>query len=111
MTKKELSLRIKELRERRCVSCREMSAALGQSPSYVNNIENGIIAPSMQMFFDICNYFHIRPEQFFQKDNPHADNMRELSQIMEGMSSEQWDVVLSVARMLQAQSTSLKKTS
>ena len=108
MTRQEFSRRIRELRELKGVSGREMSADLGQSPGYVNNIENGVILPSMQMFFDICSYFRLTPEQFFYDATPNVRKIRELSETMADMSSEQCDVILSVARMLQSQASAVK---
>ena len=37
--------RLVELRMQKGVSARDMSLTLGQSPSYINNIENGINLP------------------------------------------------------------------
>ena len=57
--------RLSELRLDKGVSARDMSLTLGQSESYINRIENGQMLPSMNMFFYICDYFKITPEQFF----------------------------------------------
>lgn len=57
--------RIAELRIQRNVSCREMSLALGQSEGYINSIENGHALPSMSVFFYICDYFNLTPQEFF----------------------------------------------
>ena len=59
------SQRLNNLRVEKNVSAREMSLALGQNESYINRIENGINYPSMQVFFNICEYFGITPEDFF----------------------------------------------
>lgn len=57
--------RLTQLRLLRKVSCREMSLALGQSEGYINKIENRKALPSMQIFFYICNYLDVTPEEFF----------------------------------------------
>lgn len=44
---------------------RDMSLSLGQSAGYINNIENGVNLPSMSMFFYICDYLGVTPEEFF----------------------------------------------
>ena len=57
--------RLAQLRMLRKVSCREMSLALGQSEGYINKIENKKALPSMQIFFYICTYLGVTPEEFF----------------------------------------------
>ena len=59
MTEKEFSLRLAKLRTQKGVSARDMSLSLGQSPNYINGIENGGSYPSMTMFFYICDYLNI----------------------------------------------------
>lgn len=59
------SKRMYELRKRKGISAREMSLSLGQSTSYINNIENKRNLPSMSAFFNICAYFGITPQEFF----------------------------------------------
>ena len=57
--------RLSELRSQYGISAREMSLSLGQSEGYINGIENGKGFPSMTMFFEICNYLHVTPAEFF----------------------------------------------
>ena len=65
MEKKDFARRLVSLRMDKNVSAREMSLALGQSPGYINNIENGVSLPSMSMFFYICDYLGVSPAEFF----------------------------------------------
>ena len=55
MDKIEFGRRISQLRIAKGVSAREMSLDSGQSPSYVNNIENAKNYPSMAAFFALCD--------------------------------------------------------
>ncbi len=57
--------RLIELRQAKGVSGREMSLSLGQGAGYINNLENDNNLPSMAMFFEICEYLDITPEEFF----------------------------------------------
>lgn len=50
MDKKAFSLRLSKLRINKGVSARDMSLSIGQSPSYINNIETGLSYPSMTVF-------------------------------------------------------------
>ncbi len=59
--------RLSSLRNQKNVSAREMSLALGQNESYINRIENRLAFPSMQVFFYICEYFQITPQEFFDE--------------------------------------------
>ena len=59
------SQRLTELRQQKGVSARDMSLSLGQNPGYINNIENKNNLPSMTVFFYICEYLDITPQEFF----------------------------------------------
>lgn len=72
MNEKYLSERIAKLRTMKKVSARDMSLSIGQNENYINHIENGKSMPSMQVFFYICEYFNISPNEFFdeERSNP-----------------------------------------
>lgn len=74
MEKEEFARRMSQLRQAKGVSARDMSLSLGQSAGYINNIENGVNLPSMAMFFYICDYLEVTPEEFFSVElaDPHA---------------------------------------
>lgn len=57
--------RLAELRTAKNISAREMSLSLGQSVSYINQIENHLNFPSMTAFFYICEFLEITPKEFF----------------------------------------------
>ena len=57
MDEKDFALRLAQLREKKNVSAREMSLAIGQNPGYINNIENGKAMPSLNGIFYICDYY------------------------------------------------------
>ena len=58
--------RLAALRENHQVSARKTSLALDQNSSYINRIENKKAFPSMQVFFQICDYLDITPGAFFE---------------------------------------------
>lgn len=57
--------RITELRMANNVSEHRMSLELGKSGSYIRSITNGAALPSLREFFNICQYFHLTPLEFF----------------------------------------------
>lgn len=57
--------RITQLRMQKNVSEYQMSMELGQNKGYIQSITSGRTLPSMAMFFEICDYFEITPEEFF----------------------------------------------
>ena len=65
LEKGEFIRRLIELRLNKGVSARDMSLSIGQSPGYINNIENGVNFPTMTVFFWICEYLNITPSEFF----------------------------------------------
>ena len=61
----DFAKRLSELRIQKGESARDMSLSLGQNSGYINHIENRQAYPSIPVFFNICDYFNISPEQFF----------------------------------------------
>ena len=57
--------RLTQLRTNKGISAREMSLSIGQNPGYINSIESGKAMPSMTVFFYICDYLKISPQEFF----------------------------------------------
>lgn len=78
---KNFSNRIRNLRNLKKISAREMSLSLGQNVNYINLIENGKRYPSLQGFFAICNYLEISPEDFFSVFNDEDDKKNQNSKI------------------------------
>ena len=98
MNKKDFVKRLVSLRMNKGVSARDMSLSLGQSPSYITNIENGINFPSMTVFFYICEYFGITPGEFFETESTNPKKMQELIQAEKNLTNEQLDLLLSLVK-------------
>ena len=67
--------RIVQLRMQKGVSAHEMSLDLGQNGSYINRIENKKARPSLTGLFNICEYFGITPQEFFDEENVHPGQL------------------------------------
>ena len=78
MDKAEFAKRLAELRIGKGVSARDMSLSIGQSASYINNIENGVNLPSMTCFFFICEYLGVSEAEFFDLENRSPLRLHEL---------------------------------
>ncbi len=100
MELKEFSQRLSALRLNKDVSARDMSLSIGQSPSYINNIETGVSFPSMTAFFYICEYLEITPQDFFDFDSKNPVKEQELLNAAKGLSSEQLDHLIAIAKGL-----------
>lgn len=100
MEKENFTERLTQLRINKGVSARDMSLSLGQSAGYINNIENGINMPSMTVFFYICDYFNISPKEFFDFDLKNPTKADELLSAIKGLSNEQIDNLISLAKDL-----------
>lgn len=85
--------RLVELRIAKNVSARDMSLSLGQSPNYMNNIENRRSFPSMQVFFYICDYFDISPMEFFDFEAKSPTKSKELACKMKSLNKEQLSLI------------------
>ena len=98
VTKEMFVKRLTALRMQKDVSAREMSISLGQSPGYINNIENGINLPSMSMFFDICDYFDITPQEFFDSKTMSPARLNLLVELEKGLSDEQLNLLIALVK-------------
>ena len=93
--------RLTSLRNQKNVSAREMSLALGQNGSYINRIENRLTFPSMQVFFYICEYFQITPQEFFDENNPSPGKINQITEEARKLDDFQLDTIMAVIKGLQ----------
>ncbi len=100
MEKEAFSKRLTQLRLNKGVSARDMSLSLGQSPGYINNIENGVNLPSMTVFFYICDYFDITPKDFFNIDTDNPEKMNDLIENLRMLDNKQIDIISSLVDIL-----------
>jgi len=100
MEKADFIKRLVELRVSKGASARDMSLSIGQSAGYINNIENGINYPSMTVFFYICDYLGITPKEFFDTETFNPTKVNELLAAAKGLSSDQLDNLIAIARGL-----------
>lgn len=100
MEQEEFIKRLVTLRMNKGVSARDMSLSIGQSQSYINNIENGVNYPSMTVFFYICDYLGVSPKEFFDTDAEDPVKERELLDAVRGLDSKQLDMLITLAKGL-----------
>ena len=80
--------RLAKLRMEKGVSARDMSLSIGQSPGYINSLENKKGFPSMQVFFYICEYLNVTPSEFFDDGNAHPAEYREMIEDLNALDPE-----------------------
>ena len=100
MDEKDFAIRLARLREKKGVSARDMSLSIGQNPGYINNIETGFSLPSMTVFFYICEYLGVTPSEFFDIDSKAPAKERELLDELKGLSTQQLDNLIAIAKGL-----------
>lgn len=66
-----------------------MSLSIGQSPNYINKIEGRKNLPSMTMFFYICEYLQISPEDFFKEDVCNPNQNHRIVEKIEALNEKQ----------------------
>ncbi|MBQ0067449.1 MAG: helix-turn-helix transcriptional regulator [Phascolarctobacterium sp.] len=96
MFEDEFRKRLSELCTRKKVSARDMSLSIGQNPSYINRIENGIMMPSMSVFLSICDYLNITPSEFFNTNNSSPERLRNVIKKLESLSSSKFNNIAAV---------------
>ncbi len=88
MTEKEFCERLVRLRLQKGVSARDMSLSLGQNAGYIHSIESGRTMPSLPAFFNICDYFHVTPKDFFDEKNNSPMIILEINEDLKKMNDE-----------------------
>lgn len=89
MKPEDIYFRLSELRLKHDVSGRDMSLTLGQNVSYINNIEGGKAYPSMLLFFSICSYLNITPQDFFELNNHDPERINSMTEILKTLNNDQ----------------------
>ena len=92
--------RLSELRIKKGVSARDMSLSLGQSEGYINNIENKKAYPSMPAFFYICDYFQIKPSEFFDETTQNPEKIGKIVEAMKSLSEDQLDLIMEMIKQM-----------
>lgn len=93
-----ISDRIAKLRTEKNISARDMSLSLGQSQSYINNIENKKSLPSMQMFLYICEFLGVEPKDFFEENVINPGTLNETVATLKSLSPKQLSLLTSLAK-------------
>ena len=98
MYDENFALRLAQLRSKKGVSARDMSLSLGQSAGYINNIENGVNLPSMTVFFYICDYLGITPQEFFDTESTNPTKLNQLIELSKRLSNDKLDLVMNLIK-------------
>lgn len=93
----DIGKRIAQLRIKKGVSAREMSLSIGQSASYIINVESGHNLPSFSAFLYICEYLGITPCEFFQTD---VEDPAAVSEIMQKIKKLKPDQLSALSAMI-----------
>ena len=92
--------RIAQLRGQKGVSARDMSLNIGQSENYINMIENRRAFPSMSVFFYICDYFGVTPQDFFEQDNAYPELLNDLIAVLKTLDADTLEHLLGIAKKI-----------
>ena len=84
--------RITKLRIEKDISELKMSRDLGRSDGYVHHITSGKALPSMGEFLNICEYFGISPEYFFNERVAQPLLIQQINKQLEDLGEE--DLIL-----------------
>lgn len=96
MFEDQFSEQLAKLRLKKGVSARDMSLTLGQSESYINRIENKKMLPSMSVFFYMCDYFGITPQEFFEFSKTPDLELSEALKKLSSLSDEKRKHIIAV---------------
>lgn len=94
--------RISELLKHRNMSEYELSYALGKNSGYINKITRGKSNPSMMEFFNICEFFEIKPTDFFNPQITNPTLIENTIQKVKKLKNEDLELInLNIDRLLE----------
>lgn len=93
--------RITELRMQKNISEYQMSLELGKNKNYIQGISSGKALPSMTQFLDICDYFGITPQQFFDESSRHPQLRYKAMEELRDLSDSDLLLLLSIIQRMQ----------
>jgi transcriptional regulator with XRE-family HTH domain len=88
--------RITELRLKKNISEYQMSLDLGKNKSYIQGISSGRSMPSMNQFFEICDYLEISPKDFFNTEKKEEPLFNEAASLMKHLTTEDLEAVFPI---------------
>ena len=100
MDEKDFALRLAQLREKKNVSAREMSLAIGQNAGYINNIESGKSLPSLPGNFYICDYLGISVGEFFDLEAKNPTKLDAIIKDLKKLDDQQLDTIANLIKGL-----------
>lgn len=100
MDEKFIAERITELRIKKDVSEYQMSLDLGKNKSYIQNISSGRSLPSMSQFYEICRYFEITPQEFFDERLHDLPLYQKANELLKQLDEDDMLVILSILKRL-----------
>lgn len=100
MEKKDIALRIAQLRTKKGVSARDMSLSIGQNPGYINNIETGKSSPSLDGIIYICDYLGITLCEFFDVDSKNPAKLDTIIKDLQKLDDKQLDTIATLVKEL-----------
>lgn len=77
-----------------------MSLDLGKNKSYIQNISSGRSMPSMSQFLEICNYFNITPQQFFDEELHNLPLYQKANDLLKQLDDDDMMAVIPILNRL-----------
>ena len=100
MDEKDFALRLAQLREKKNVSAREMSLAIGQNPGYIHNIESGKSLPSLTGIFYICDYLGVSVSEFFDLNTKNPTKLNGIISDLKKLDDQQLESIANLVKGL-----------
>ena len=96
---RDLGLAIKEARKKQGLTRDQVGAMIEIDPRYLTNIENKGQHPSLQIFFELIQRYHISVDQFLLETPPEKNTQRrQLDALLDGMSDTGIRIVTATAK-------------
>ena len=81
--------RLIQLRKQRSISARHLSRSIHRTEDYINKIENGKRAVTLDTLYSICEYFHILPKDFFDDEMDDPELTRDVIEDLKKLDHDQ----------------------
>jgi len=90
--------RVAALRQQLDFTANDVSLSIGQNRDYISNIESRTKEPSLAGIICICEFFRIKPHEFFDEGNHYPEQINRIVEDMKMLNDAEFKELAAVVR-------------
>lgn len=95
--------RITQLRLSENISERALSFDIGKGSSYIRQVTNGTIKPSLIPLLQLCERFSLEPREFFDSDIQNPTLLHEAYNALKKLNQNQLEIIIALLKQIEVE--------